>query len=46
MNINKKYKKIEKKLEESDIKDKNKVLRKINELHDKYIEEKQIIEQE
>ena len=41
--------KIEKELEESNIKDKNKVLRKINELNklnDKYIEEKQIIEQE
>ena len=41
--------KIEKELEESNIKDKNKVLRKINELNklnDKYIEEKQIIKQE
>ena len=41
--------KLKKELEESDIKDKNKVLRKINEsnrLNDKYIEEKQIIEQE
>ena len=41
--------KIEKELEESNIKDKNKVLKKINELNklnDKYIEEKQIIEQE
>ena len=41
--------KIEKELKESDIKDKNEVLRKINELNklnDKYIEEKQIIEQE
>ena len=41
--------KIEKELEESNIKDKNRVLRKVNELNklnDKYIEEKQIIEQE
>ena len=41
--------KIKKELRESNIKDKNKVLRKINELNklnDKYIEEKQIIEQE
>ena len=41
--------KLKKELEESDIKDKNKVLKKINELNklnDKYIEEKQIIEQE
>ena len=40
---------MEKELEESNIKDKNRVLRKINELNklnDKYIEEKQIIEQE
>ena len=33
MNINKKYKQIEKELKESDIKDKNEVLRKINELN-------------
>ena len=41
--------KIKKELEERDIKGKNKVLKKINELNkfnDKYIEEKQIIEQE
>ena len=40
--------KMEKELEESNIKDKNKVLRKVNELNklnDKYIGEKQIIKQ-
>ena len=37
---------LKKELEESNIKDKNKALKKINELNNKYVEEKQIIEQE
>ena len=36
---------LKKELEESNIKDKNKVIKKINQLHE-YIKEKQIIEQE
>ena len=37
---------LKKELEECNIKDKNEALKKINELNNKYIEEKQIIEQE
>ena len=37
---------LKKELEESNIKDKNEALKKINELNSKYIEEKRIIEQE